>query len=210
MGTPLSAIRTHRLLGAAAICHAAAVAAVIIVMFFQGRGPGSPLWVAFVTSWLIWPVVLLLHRGRSFLRVAIPVLISLPLLWPAWPGYQISAPAAVGFPLGVRLSPSDLLDYFAALREGRVTANQDIQTGVLAVEEYGLPKPQEYKYILRDQYQVEVRQIAGCTDVTARVMGHAKGYNEISEAEIARRFGSRTLAEAEDRAWEEYHQKSPK
>lgn len=203
-------MRTHRILGAAAICHAAVVATVIIVMFFHSRFPSGPLWVAFVTSWLVWPVALVLHRGRSLRRVAIPVLISLPLLWPAWRDYQISAPAAIGLPLGVRLSPRDLLDYFAALREGRAAAQRDIQTGVLAVEAYGLPKPQPYKHILREQYQVELRQIAGDTDVTARVMGHAKGYNEISEAEIGRRFGSHALAQAEDKAWKEYHEKSPK
>ena len=203
-------MRTHRILGAAALCHAAAVATVIIVMFFHGEFPGGRLWVAFVTSWLVWPVVLLLHRGRSLRRVAIPVLISLPLLWPAWRDYQISAPAAVGLPLGVRLVPRDLLDYFAALREGRATAQRDVQTGVLAVEEYGMPKPQQYGHILRDQYQVEVRQIAGDTDVTARVMGHAKGYNEISKAEIGRRFGSHALAQAEEKAWKESYEKSSK
>src|SRR5438093_3616412 len=122
MSAPSSALRTHRILGAAAICHAAAVATVIIVMFFRGRFPSSPLWVVFVTSWLVWPVVLLLHRGRSLRRVAIPVLISLPLLWPAWRDYQVSAPAAVGLPLGVRLSPRDLLDCFAAHRAGHAQA----------------------------------------------------------------------------------------
>jgi hypothetical protein len=112
--------------------------------------------------------------------------------------------------LGVRLAPRDLLDYFAALREGRAAAQRDIQSGVLVVEEYGMPKPQQYKHILREEYQIEVRQIAGDTDVTARVMGHAKGYNETSAAEIGRRFGSHALAEAEDKASKEYHEKSPK
>jgi hypothetical protein len=203
-------MRTHRVLGAAAICHAAVVSAVIIVMFFHGEFPSGPLWVAFVTSWLVWPVLLLLHRGRSLRRVTIPVLISLILLWPAWRDYQISAPAAVGLPLGVRLSPRDLLDYFTAHRAGRAQAEKDLHSGVLAVESYGFPLPPEYADILRDRYGVELRPIAGDTDVTAKVLGYAEGYNELSKAEVRRRFGDGVLEAAADESLKHWNEKSPK
>jgi hypothetical protein len=193
-------MRTHRILGAGAVCHAAAIAAVIAVMFFHGRFPSSSLWVAFVTSWLVWPVVLLLHRGRSLRRVVIPLLISLPLLWPAWRAYQISAPAAVGLPLGVRLSPRDIYDYFTAYRAGHAQAEKDLHAGLLAIETYGLAMPAAYTEILGERYRVQVRQIAGCTDVTAKVLGHAEGYNKLSKVEIRKRFGDGVLESAEDEA----------
>jgi hypothetical protein len=186
-------MRTHRIFGTGAVCHAAAVATVIVVMFFHGRFPSSSLWVAFVTSWLVWPVVLLLHRGRSLRRVVIPLLISLPLLWPAWRDYQISAPAAVGLPLGVRLSPRDLYDYFTAYRAGHAQAEKDLHAGLLAIETYGLAMPAAYTEILGERYHVQVRQIAGCTDVTAKVLGRAEGYNKLSKVEVRKRLGDGSL-----------------
>jgi hypothetical protein len=65
-----------------------------------------------------------------------------------------------------------------------------------AVESYGLPLPPECAQILRERYGIQLRPIAGDTDVTARVLGHAEGYNELSKAEIKRQFGNGVLEAA--------------
>jgi hypothetical protein len=80
MSAPVPAIRTHRVLGGAAILHAAIIGGIDLGMGLHGWFPCGRLWVAFVTLWLIWPVTLLVHRGRSLWRVATPLLISLPFL----------------------------------------------------------------------------------------------------------------------------------
>ena len=163
-------VRTHRIIGGLAVVHAVIIAGIVIGMRLRGCFPMSPLWVAFVTLWLVWPVALLVHRGRSLLRVLIPVLISVLLIWWfAWSDYTISAPAAVGFPLGVSLYPGDLYDYFTAHRAGHAEAERDLRAGVLAVESYGPPLPPEYAHILRERYSIQLRPIAADTDVTARV-----------------------------------------
>ncbi len=194
-GVLLPVIRTHRAFGAAAVCHAAVVTAVCIVLLFHGEVPFGRLWVVFVTSWLVWPVLLLLHHGRSLSRVAIPVLISLLLLWPAWRDYQFSAPAAMGLPLGVRLTPRDLMDYFVAHHLGRADAEADLRAGRLALENYGFPPPTAYREALQTR-GIGLRHTAGCTEVTAEVIGHLEGYNEVAELEIERRFGKSFLPTA--------------
>jgi hypothetical protein len=123
----------------------------------------------------------------------------------------VCAGEAGGLPLGVSIFPRDIWDYFTSRRAGRAQAEQDLGVGKLVVEEYGMPKPQEYEILLRQRYQVQLSRIAGDTDVTAKVMGHAKGYNEVSKAEISRRFGQHALDEVEDQAWKDYwHGNVPK
>ena len=205
-------VRTHRIIGGLAVVHALIIAGVVIGMGLYGLFPAGWLWIAFVTLWLAWPVALLVHRGRSLRRVLIPLSVSVLLIWWfAWSDYTISAPAAAGLPLGVSIYPRDLHAYFTARQQGRTAAERDISNGVLAVEEYGMPKPQQFREMLQQRYHIDLRQIAGDTDVTAKVMGHAKGYNEIAAAEIARRFGAQTLQQTEDEAWKEYwHGNVPK
>ena len=203
-------IRTHRIFGLAAILHAATIGGIVIGMRLRGWFPSDRLWVAFVTLWLVWPILLLVLPGRSVLRVAIPLLISLPLLWPAWRDYTLSAPAVVGLPLGVSLYPRDLYHYFTAHRAGHAQAEKDLSAGVLAVESYGFPLPPEYAEILHQRYHVELRPIAGDTDVTAKVLGHAECYNELAKAEIRRRFGDGVLEAAADESLKHWNERSPK
>ncbi|MDQ3313885.1 MAG: hypothetical protein M3505_04535 [Verrucomicrobiota bacterium] len=203
-------VRTHRIIGGAAILHAAIIGGIVIGMALQGWFPSSRLWVAFVTLWLVWPIALLVHRGRSIRRLAIPLLISLPLLWPAWRDYTLSAPAALGLPLGMSIYPRDLYAYFTAHRAGHAQAENDLRAGVLAVETYGFPMPPEYAQILRDRYHIELRSIAGDTDVTARVLGHAQGYNELSKAEVRRRFGGGVLEAAADESLKHWNEQASK
>ena len=82
--------------------------------------------------------------------------------------------------------PNTSNSYFA----GREAAAKDIKQGILAVETYGLPVAcyAEYENLLKQKYGIELRPIAGCV-VDDSILKHAKGYNEISDAEIERRFG---------------------
>ena len=42
--------------------------------------------------------------------------------------------------------------------------------------------------MLRDLYGIETRIVAGCV-VNKKIIGHSKGYNEVSHLGIERRFG---------------------
>jgi hypothetical protein len=80
-----SAIRTYRVLAVLAVLHSAAV---FTVWLFARPGafPLPPrVWVIFAWCWLIWPLVLSLHRGHSLLRFVVPVALSLALLIPCVP-----------------------------------------------------------------------------------------------------------------------------
>ena len=54
-------------------------------------------WVALASLWLLWPVVLGLHRGRSWWSFSLAMLISLLLLLPSIGFYRLVAPEAFGF-----------------------------------------------------------------------------------------------------------------
>ncbi len=69
--------------------------------------------------------------------------------------------------------------------------------------------PPDYAEILRQRYQIELRTIAGDTDdITAKVIGHAKGYNDISTPEISQRFGDHALEAAAGEALKRWREKS--
>jgi hypothetical protein len=116
---------------------------------------------------------------------------------------------ALGFPPGVRLLPGAMADYFSNRRTGQAEAKLDLASGRLAIETYGMPMPEGYYKILRERYHIEVKRIAGDTDVTEKVMGHAKGYNEVSEPEIKRRFGDNVLQSVEDEAFRKERETFP-
>jgi hypothetical protein len=91
----------------------------------------------------------------------------------------------------------------SAYLAGKAAATEDLRNGKLAVETFGLPPRHDvYAEILKADYQVELRSIAGCL-IDDKILGHAKGYNEISEAEIKRRFGADVFTKA--RAASEKH-----
>ena len=84
---------------------------------------------------------------------------------------------------------------------GQADAHRDIQNGVLAIEAYGLGAGYgKYAEILMQRYGIEERDVAGCGTLDSKTEGHLRGYNEISQAEIKRRFGpnvfDRSFAEA--------------
>ncbi len=81
-------------------------------------------------------------------------------------------------------------DYLA----GRNEAQQDIQSGQLIVKTYGLPQPWIglYSSNLSSRYQIILRFVSGC-DVNPKLAQNVEGYNNVSEAEIAKRYGADLL-----------------
>lgn len=88
-------------------------------------------------------------------------------------------------------------EFKAAYRSGRADAERDIRRNYLGVEEYGKTPvfADNYAKVAEHRFGVHVKRVAGCV-VDDQILGHAKGYNEISESEIRRRFGRDVLVEA--------------
>jgi hypothetical protein len=155
------------------------------------------LWMALATLWLFWPVVLILHRGSSVPRVVISLTVSAIILWPAWREYSSFAPRQFGVPEGVdSFSPTVIWDYYAGYRDGRKEAENYVRSGQLTREEIGMPEPEEYYRILRDRYQIEPRRMGDI--VTTRMIGHARGYNDVSDPLIERKFGDDVISAVRD------------
>jgi hypothetical protein len=84
-----------------------------------------------------------------------------------------------------------------AYEAGRQEAERDIRDGRLDIEMYGGPPPawlDECAKLLRQRYGIRLRDIAGCV-VDYQIIGHERGYNEVSHAEILRRFGRDVVEE---------------
>ena len=66
----------------------------------------------------------------------------------------------------------------------------------LMIEFYGFPPEgyDRYVKILEKRYNIKVRVIGDILD--GDLVGHTMGYNEVSKAEIKRRFGDNVLSEA--------------
>jgi hypothetical protein len=78
-----------------------------------------------------------------------------------------------------------------AYRQGRVDAEQDVRHGNLALEMWGEEcwQTQPLNVYLKRRYHVDVRCV-GTDEIDNLISGHARGYNEISAAEIKRRYGA--------------------
>lgn len=98
-------VHIHRILGASSVIHSAAILAIFATVTVGAfRIPSWPwwlhhLWVGLATLWLLWPLVLLLHHGRSTLRVTIPLLVSTVLLLPTLRAVPTMARVTFGLPL---------------------------------------------------------------------------------------------------------------
>ena len=208
MKTPSSDAGWHRLFGWFAVIHSALLFG-LLMPAINSSSWLRPFWIAIVTMWFFWPFVLVLHRGSSAKRALIPLAVSAVLLVPTIRFYWRLAPYTFGLPPGVTFSPRSMIDYWTEYYRGRADARKDVQLGHLAVEIDGLAMKGEAEYSqeLQERYQIELRRIAGCY-VDEKIMAHLKGYNDISKAEIMRRFGDNALKDTEDRAathWDEIH-----
>jgi hypothetical protein len=100
-------------------------------------------------------------------------------------------------------------NYKTAYRAGRADATRDLQRNYFAVEIFGRQpvfEEQDIKLAVM-RYGIHVKAVGGCV-VDEDILGHAKGYNEISEPAIQRRFGKDVLLKTENevqRQWEKKH-----
>jgi hypothetical protein len=82
-----------------------------------------------------------------------------------------------------------------AYKRGKAEAKRDLAQGYLIHKAGGGRIPMDYGAycdILRARYNVRVDVIAGCV-VTRKLLDYIQGYNEVSTAEIERRFGEGVL-----------------
>jgi hypothetical protein len=191
MNTPSPSARAYRRLGYLALAHAIALFGLGFLL--QEGGIEITwrlrLWLALITLWFFWPLILALHRGRSALRFAVFILLSAILLWPSLQFYNTHAPEAFGLPF-MNMNPVSAWKYSSAYLAGRSEAKKDVSAGILAIEDAGLlPGNERWDGpILRERYQIEIKTIAGSV-VDEISLGHRDGYNSVSVGEIDRRFG---------------------
>ena len=108
--------------------------------------------------------------------------------------------------------PLDLFgggDPKTAYRDGRAEAERDVASGNIILKTYGLPAPwsEIYRSNLLSRYQIVSRPVAGCV-VTETLVESVKRYNEVSRAEIERRYGTGLLqgvAKEAQQAWQQNH-----
>ena len=193
-----SAKRTYRWLGALALAHALLVSLLIICFFDAFHQPSlARCWFALATLWFLSPIVLILHRGRSWRGCFGFFVGSTLLLLPSFTEYFVgTGPWVLGLPPAVELEPISVSQYCRAWWAGRVQAKSDVAEGILAREVYGFGGGGPAAEILRKRYNIQTRALAGCI-VDAKIVGHAAGYNAVSNAEIERRVGRARIKAAE-------------
>lgn len=212
MTTPSPSARTYNHLGYLALAHAVAVFGLAFLLLSGTEVAWRlRLWVGLVTFWFFWPVVLALHRGRSAVRFAVFMLVAAVALFLPVRFYSMVAPQEFGLPWGVHMTPWSMWQYYSAYWAGRADAEKDVAAGILAIEEYGFGAGSGSS-ILRNRHQIEIRAVAQCM-VDEKILGHAAGYNSVSEPEIdrsvgrdrvaaTREEGSRLEAEARERHYQ--------
>jgi hypothetical protein len=210
MSSPDPDARVHRILAGCAVLHAFLISSWFVASWpvfpwnseWQGDPFAADLWIAMATLWLFWLIVLVLHRGRSIQRILISSTVSLVILWPAWREYSAIAPQKFGVPEDVHsFSLREIWEYYSAYRAGKKEAETDVALGHLTREEIGMPKPEGYYRTLKKRYQIEPRRMGDI--VTTGMMGHARGYNDVSDPAIKRKFSSDVIGAATDEAWKQ-------
>ena len=91
---------------------------------------------------------------------------------------------------------------------GRADARRDLSKGVLGIEAFGRHTSyvfDDYYPLLRERYGIRVTDF-GCL-VDDRTIEHVIGYNEIMDAEMARRFGTNYWRQALESARQNYESK---
>ena len=88
---------------------------------------------------------------------------------------------------------------------GRADAKRDLSKGKLGLESFGRhPRYvfDDYYPLLQTRYRIKVRDY-GCL-VDERTIQHVEGYNEVMDAEMARRFGTNFWKQAMQEAQTNY------
>jgi hypothetical protein len=91
-----------------------------------------------------------------------------------------------------------LQSYEDGKEAGRAEALSDSRADRLALEVSDPPKKgdAEFEQMLRERYQISLRRVDPNVDpkMANKVFGHKAGNNEVTEAEITRRFGEDTVS----------------
>ncbi|HXF09268.1 MAG TPA: hypothetical protein VN625_00695 [Desulfuromonadaceae bacterium] len=98
-----------------------------------------------------------------------------------------------------------------AYSDGRAEAEKDVKSGKLIVKTFGLPAPwrEIYRTNLMKRYKIQLQTVAGCV-VTEAEMKKVYGYNQVSGAEIGRRYGTNLLNKVANEAEKEWGQAQKK
>ncbi len=97
-----------------------------------------------------------------------------------------------------------------AHRDGRREAEADLVRGMPKLLGYGLPArwTLEYAEILKRDYGVEERAVAGCV-VTESIHNYVGAYNEVIVRDLKNRFGSDCMEVAVKKAMALYDERHP-
>jgi hypothetical protein len=101
----------------------------------------------------------------------------------------------------------------SAYESGRRDAEQDIHMDHLVIEMFGGPAPPwnaDWAKLLWERYQIRLQQVTAEDVVDYQTIGHARGYNEVSNAEIQRRFGSDVVSKTLEEVRSQWKQTHPK
>lgn len=99
--------------------------------------------------------------------------------------------------LVVLISGAQLTWWGSAHMRGRITARLDMARGRYLLLGYGLPPRErpEYVRLLRERYGVEFKVVGYCT-VSDSLRRYADGYDEVSMADVKRKFGHDVFGES--------------
>jgi hypothetical protein len=160
------------------------------------------LWVGLATLWFFWPIILALHAGRSQRGAYAALAVSAALVALPMQGYFSFLAAHVLLPQDVSsLSPYFLGPFMVGYVRGWSEARQRAGEERIILEGYGMtgqmtPATPPFTAEARENYRIDIKPIASC-GVTPYILGHARGCNTRSVAEIKRRYGSGVITAAE-------------
>ena len=202
-----SQVRVHWLLGFLAVLHALLLFFCLYSVLDDSRPEWlRPLWVACVILWFVWPLALALHPGQSALRVLLPLGIAAPfvLLWFRFYSTVIG-PQVLGLPFGVDASPLGIGKFGLSYTAGWGQGELDARHGRLVLEGYGFgfgaPRAPRFSRDVAKRCGIEFLPTSGCL-VNERIVGHAYGRNDVTMAELRRRFPAEVKAvEDEEARW---------
>ena len=109
------------------------------------------------------------------------------------------------FVAGLALIAGGISYSCAAYYNGKIEARLDLLRGEYNIRSYGASGAwrEKYREILLREYGVNLVEVAGCI-VTDELVEEVRGYNEVSEAAIERRYGQGTLERVWHRARQEH------
>ena len=95
----------------------------------------------------------------------------------------------------------------AAYETGRRKAEKDVRENRLIIEMSGMPKPWdgEWSRLLLERFHIQLNEHGCLTD--EKIAGYERGYNEVSLAEIRKRYGPDVLRDTQAEAEKQWNAK---